>query len=507
MRIVLSSGRGAARRSIPPAREGRRRRHEFKRDWREKGLVGAPCGAWRRPSSLFAPFGRLCRRAVVQSVAAALLLPFSLPSNPLIPSGNQDKNRWDECLKADQASHFILRLAYCRSENLRRWFLTNEAALFKHRLEELEKRGQLGTFMKHSKVQLEKLEKAEVRALQGFLGFNLSIKEVEAGSFCKIPFAEATDLVARREVFLMDGYAYVPTSKLVSILACRFRSNLSRSMSLASASFAKVGEEGRVGALLKDMNKQYTGKSFGEGQGLSTGEINADNVDEYAETRMPLCMKMIHKGLKKDHKLKHDGRRQYGLFLKAAGMSMEDSLLFFQKEFTKIMTADEFNKQYTYNIRHSYGKEGKRQNYTAFTSTTIIMGPRRNPSEIGSHHGCPFAHYSESSLSSLLSSMSITGPSKEKILTHSRNRMPQLACAEHFAASHPGAELMSREGVNMEGVGNHPNAWFMASTMYHKAKNPGKGAGGNDQKQHAFGKSKMAEQGNRNAAVVSPVGK
>lgn len=33
--------------------------------------------------------------------------------------------------RADHISHFILRLAYCRSEDLRRWFLNREMEWFK----------------------------------------------------------------------------------------------------------------------------------------------------------------------------------------------------------------------------------------------------------------------------------------------------------------------------------------------------------------------------------------
>lgn len=54
---------------------------------------------------------------------------------------------------------------------------------------------------------------------------------------------------------------------------------------------------------------------------------------------------MLHKALRREHKLKHWGRLQYGLFLKGVGLSLEDALRFWEQEFTKIMTADVFNKQ------------------------------------------------------------------------------------------------------------------------------------------------------------------
>lgn len=40
----------------------------------------------------------------------------------------QQETRWK-----DAVSHFVLRLAYCKTEDLRRWFLQHECELFKSR--------------------------------------------------------------------------------------------------------------------------------------------------------------------------------------------------------------------------------------------------------------------------------------------------------------------------------------------------------------------------------------
>lgn len=41
-------------------------------------------------------------------------------------------------MRKDQVSHFILRLAYCRTGDLRAWLLTHELALFRVRFKELD---------------------------------------------------------------------------------------------------------------------------------------------------------------------------------------------------------------------------------------------------------------------------------------------------------------------------------------------------------------------------------
>lgn len=45
-------------------------------------------------------------------------------------------------------------------------------------------------------------------------------------------------------------------------------------------------------------------------------------------------------------------------------MSYEDALIFWKKMFAGKITNDDFEKQYAYNIRHNYGREGKKTDYT-----------------------------------------------------------------------------------------------------------------------------------------------
>lgn len=45
---------------------------------------------------------------------------------------------------------------------------------------------------------------------------------------------------------------------------------------------------------------------------------------------MPLCMKNLHTALNRERKLRHWGRLQYGLFLKGAGLGVDDAMAFWQ---------------------------------------------------------------------------------------------------------------------------------------------------------------------------------
>jgi len=388
--------------------------------------------------------------------------------------------------RADIASHFILRAAYCRTEDLRRWFLTQECALFKYELSELKKQGLLVDSLRRFQItldQVSRLEKEQLRekllAIPTESNKVMSMDTFAKENFFKVPFTEALDLIMNRQCYVAGGCAFVPADRLIVILVARFRVMLSKSLAQAAMAFSHitgVEESSRIAPLLYTMNSQYTGRSYDASHASGPSSFDGSNVHDYVQN-MPLCMSQLHKGLQSDHKLKHWGRLQYGLFLKGAGLTMEDSMLFFQKEFTKMISPEKFQKEYAYNIRHMYGKEGKRADYTPYNCTKIVLG--NPPQGSGDHHGCPFKHYDDEHLSALLNKLHIGQGDVEAILSHKRMKNYSLACIKHFEATHP--NYSSVKDIPLGGVGDHPNAWFAASVAYRDAKTV-KDAGNGDNK-------------------------
>mmetsp|Transcript_20524 Transcript_20524/g.31139 ORF Transcript_20524/g.31139 Transcript_20524/m.31139 type:complete len:537 (-) Transcript_20524:134-1744(-) len=398
--------------------------------------------------------------------------------------------------RTDVASHYILRAAYCKTEELRRWFLTQETFLFRYQLEKVANDTTiLKLFLKRNDLHFDPVPDDEKRNVTPQLlsipnGFNSSdskmsnkmpsATEVASTTYYKIPFQEAADLIAKRQCFVKAGYAYVPMRRIVTIITAKFRIALSKSLAGASRAFGTVAADyAPVAPLLNSMNSQYTGKEYGAdgangiGGGDGDYELTHLNIEQYKES-MPLCMSELHKGLQNDNKLRHHGRLQYGLFLKGAGMSMEESIIFFQKIFTKIMTAEKFQKEYTYNIRHMYGKEGKRTNYTPYSCTKIILG---SPPGTGDHHGCPYRNYDDTHLAAVLSQMKIgNAMQRSEMIKLKKEKHYNIACQKHFEYMHPNAS--SVQEINLSGVGDHPNAWYTSSVAYRAAMS----AGSNDEK-------------------------
>jgi len=230
--------------------------------------------------------------------------------------------------------------------------------------------------------------------------------------------------------------------------------------------------------ILVNMSQAYVGRDYSQGQGALAGAtVRAGDIMGLAESSFPMCMEHLQRGLSTNNHLRHAGRMQYGLFLKGIGLGLEEALVFWQNEFTKSMSPDDFIKKYgecrsccgsrrfpapplhpfcishplallaAYNIRHNYGKEGKRADYTPYSCQRIIMGSAPGG---GEYHGCPYKHWDTEHLQSALTKSGLPGAAVADVMSSVRTKDFQVACRKQWEA---------RFGLQSLNVGNHPNAY------------------------------------------------
>ncbi|XP_042552885.1 DNA primase large subunit [Dipodomys spectabilis] len=353
--------------------------------------------------------------------------------------------------RKDHISHFILRLAYCQSEDLRRWFIQQEMDLLRFRFSILPK-DKIQSFLKDSHLQFEAISDAEkTHRDQDIIASSSGGIKLDLESVYKVPFADALDLFRGRKVYLEDGFAYVPSKDIVAIVLNEFRAKLSKALALTTRSLPTVQSDERLQPLLNHLSHSYTGQDY-SAQGNS-GKISLDQIDSLAATSFPPCMRHMHRVLRESHHLRHGGRMQYGLFLKGIGLTLEQALHFWKQEFVKgKMGPDKFDKGYSYNIRHSYGKEGKRTDYTPFSCMKIIL---TNPPGQGDYHGCPFRHSDPELLKQKLQSYKISPAGISEILDLVKGSHYQVACQKYFEIIHKVDDC----GFSL----SHPNQFFFES--------------------------------------------
>ncbi|KAF7721124.1 hypothetical protein EC973_005389 [Apophysomyces ossiformis] len=380
---------------------------------------------------------------------------------PLHSNLSKGLNLYEERRK-DHVSHYVLRMAYCRSEDLREWFLRQECALFRFRFEQEtmeDKKRFLANLDLDWKI-LDPVEKQEIlKELELCAGWALSktigssnIKEhVINETYFKVDFEKVPDLVSRRAVYVRRGKAYVPMSEQVSVIMDEFRARLLKALEVTSKALPRMEEDDRLKPILLNVEKQYIGKTYSDPENMA-GLIKAEDVDPIIQRHAPLCMRNLHDSLRANKHLRYGGRMQYGLFLKAIGLPIEEALLFWRKAFSNI-TDDKFQKEYAYNIRHNYGLEGKRANYSPYNCMKIIQG---NPPSTGDHHGCPFRHFSIQNLEARLYKDRVATAHVNEIVNLVQDKHYQVACTRYYEVTHP-------ECTEKIDTIQHPNQYFEMS--------------------------------------------
>ncbi|CAH2001261.1 unnamed protein product [Acanthoscelides obtectus] len=370
-------------------------------------------------------------------------------------NGTNDQD--NQARRADHISHFILRLAYCRSEDLRRWFISKEMDWFKIKFLAQTPQGVMD-FLKVNNLTYRPISEEEKSLKKNELVTStpgVTDVSVDATDFYKVPFTDVLLLVKNRRVHVTKGYAYIPTQDLVVCIQTKFRAKLSEALNVSKTMLPYLDDE-RINSLLSNLHNMYTGKSYVIDEN-DTEHIDPAHLDAYAKKQFPLCMRHLHEVLRTQHHLKHKGRLTYGLFLKGIGLSYEDAMDFWRQEFTKKLDSDKFEKQYAYNIKHTYGKVGNMTNYSPYSCVKIItdsVGP-------GEHHGCPFKHWDASVVKQKLVEHGIGAEGVTSVMDLVTNGHYQIACTKYFEYVHGQAPSTTI---------NHPNQYFQESINLAKEK-------------------------------------
>lgn len=387
------------------------------------------------------------------------------------PYGNP--GREDAILK-DEASHFLLRLALCKTHEHRAWLLQTEYDLFTTRLEGAGADFVLKAIEKANGPIVEPVTVAELEKFSSELdavarGPNRQ-RSLASTRYYKIAFEEVPGLVRHRKVFLSKGTAYLQERNILDVISAQFRSKLSGALATAAKAVAMADRDKRMHPILESIRLHYAAaeelnKSFDPALGIE--KISFNQINESVPA-MPLCMVTMMTKLREQHHLRYAARLQLGVFLKGCGLTVDESLRFWKAEFGRgQINADKFEKQYAYNIRHQYGKEGKRKNLTPFPCIRII-NDRPGP---GEHNGCPYREFEENRLQVALRGVGTDPNAIPSIVAKSREGNFQTACGMCFAVTQPGHHPVGEYG-QPQFIPTHPNEYFIEARRRRFAPDP-----------------------------------
>ncbi|KAF3000804.1 hypothetical protein E8E13_006128 [Curvularia kusanoi] len=322
-------------------------------------------------------------------------------------AGTSKSQHLQEERKRDHYSHFILRLAFAATEDLRRRFSRLETMLFQLRFKD-DDHIERQSFVRSLNLEWDEVQEAEKRELKDQLlaAAGGSIKNREEQEWFKVDWEKVPMLVEQRRVFVKRGKAYVPQREQMSLVVAEFTKKLDEALELTSRALPRLDEDDRLAPILAHLSQSFTApdaaysSSDANIDGLSA--INANSIDTLSQN-FPLCMRNLHNTLHENSHLKHFGRLQYTLFLKGIGLSLDECIVFWRRSF-KLMTDEKFTKEYRYNIRHAYGDVGGDSNrrgrgYTPYSCQKLLTEPLPGP---GQTHGCPYRTFTPDNLISVL---------------------------------------------------------------------------------------------------------
>jgi DNA primase large subunit len=174
------------------------------------------------------------------------------------------------------------------------------------------------------------------------------VSKTDEENWFTVDWEKVPELVERRQVLLKKGRAYVHVREQTSMVVSEFSRTLESGLELAARFLPRMDEDERLKPILHHLSQSFVAPDAGYSESSGIGDmasINATSVDVLSEN-FPLCMRNLHRELKKNSHLKHYGRLQYTLFLKGIGLSLQECIVFWRKSFKLITDGKSCRIQY-----------------------------------------------------------------------------------------------------------------------------------------------------------------
>lgn len=175
-----------------------------------------------------------------------------------------------EDIEKDKISHYILRYAYCDSDEHRRWFIEQESKLFVYRYNHLNIKNR-SIFMKKYGWKTETLDPSS-ELYEEMLKFYTNTPS----SVFIVKFEDVPDLVKNRSVIIKKGYCYVLEKESGSIIKGKFKSKLSTYLINTSKNLDKIMNDSRLASFIKNLPNQYIGKDYSNVK--VSGNVTKENI-------------------------------------------------------------------------------------------------------------------------------------------------------------------------------------------------------------------------------------
>ena len=135
--------------------------------------------------------------------------------------------------RRDHYSHFILRLAFSATEELRRRFSRLETMLFRlrYKMDDARERQDFVNSLDFAWEMVDDKEKLELgedlRAVSGF------VRKGEEEGWFKVEWERVPELIEQRKVLLKRGLAYVPLREQMSLIMTEFTKRLESALEVS----------------------------------------------------------------------------------------------------------------------------------------------------------------------------------------------------------------------------------------------------------------------------------